>query len=180
MLHPINDLTPYPGNARRGDVDTIMESLDRLGQYKPITVNRRGMVVLAGNHTLEAAKRLGWTEIRIDLVDYSDEDAIRVNLMDNKSSDEADYDNQALVDLLESLPDLAATGFDDDELEKLLDGLNPDDDGEDEPESDVTPTVCGVLIECATEKAQSKLLARFEAEGLQVKPLNYTGKITDA
>ena len=35
---PISQLNFYPGNARRGDIGLIAESLERLGQYKPVVV----------------------------------------------------------------------------------------------------------------------------------------------
>jgi ParB-like chromosome segregation protein Spo0J len=59
----IDDLTPFPGNPRRGAVAAIKESLEQKGQYRPIVVRRQTMEVLAGNHTLQAAKELGWKEI---------------------------------------------------------------------------------------------------------------------
>ena len=62
---PVINLKPYPNNPRKGNVDLIAESLEAYGQYKPITVNKRTGEILAGNHTYEAAKKLGWVEISI-------------------------------------------------------------------------------------------------------------------
>ena len=55
----LEDLEPFPGNARRGNVDLILDSLRANGQYKPLTVRRHGdaLTVLAGNHTLLALLR---------------------------------------------------------------------------------------------------------------------------
>src|SRR5215203_2749608 len=44
----IDDLTPFPGNPRRGSVVAIKESLEQNGQYRPIVVRRQTMEVLAG------------------------------------------------------------------------------------------------------------------------------------
>ena len=41
---PISQLKFYPGNARRGDIDLIAESLERLGQYKPVVADRKSVV----------------------------------------------------------------------------------------------------------------------------------------
>src|SRR5215210_3891610 len=59
----VADLRPYPANPRRGNVEAIKASLRAHGQYRPIVVNRPTMQVLAGNHTLEAVRQLGWKEI---------------------------------------------------------------------------------------------------------------------
>ncbi|MCM1964857.1 hypothetical protein [Streptomyces sp. G1] len=57
---PIGALTSFPGNAKRGDVATILESLAANGQYRGLVVREHGtgkrktLTVLAGNHTLQA------------------------------------------------------------------------------------------------------------------------------
>ena len=58
---PIDSLTPYQDNPRRGDLEAIKESLAANSQYRPIVASRRTGEVLAGNHTLRAAEQLGWT-----------------------------------------------------------------------------------------------------------------------
>ncbi|MER6274016.1 hypothetical protein [Streptomyces sp900105755] len=49
----LDDLRPFPGNARRGDPAVI---LHRTGQFRSLIVRDTGdgLVVLAGNHTLQA------------------------------------------------------------------------------------------------------------------------------
>lgn len=121
---PTSDLATYYRNPRRGNVEVIAESLERLGQYRPIVVNRgthtgRPNEVLAGNHTLLAAQKLGWERIDAVTVDVDEETAARIVLVDNKSSDLATYDDDLLADLLQELPHLEATGWTDDELKRL-------------------------------------------------------------
>jgi hypothetical protein len=70
----IEELTLFVGNARRGDVPAIAESLAQNGQYKPVVVNvgtttGRPDEVLVGNHTLLAARSLGWESIDVCYVD---------------------------------------------------------------------------------------------------------------
>lgn len=60
----VAELSTFERNPRRGDVAAIAESLTRHGQYRPIVVNAGSLTgrvneVLAGNHTLLAAKHLG-------------------------------------------------------------------------------------------------------------------------
>lgn len=127
-------LTPYPGNPRRGNVAAIAESLTTHGQYRPIVVNKRNNQVLAGNHTLEAAKQLGWEEIAVTYVDVNDEQAARIVLVDNRSNDLAGYDSADLAALLGELDGLDGTGYDQDDLDQLLVEFEPEPDlAEDDP-----------------------------------------------
>ncbi|HCG3003807.1 TPA: ParB N-terminal domain-containing protein, partial [Corynebacterium striatum] len=102
-MTPISQLKFYPGNARRGDIDLIAESLQRLGQYKPVVVNTGGKcpeladTILAGNHTVMAAQRLGWDSVDVHLVDLDADTAKRVVIVDNKANDEATYEVEELV-----------------------------------------------------------------------------------
>lgn len=117
---PVEDLKPYPRNPRRGDVSAIVDSLELNGQYRPVVVNKRTMEVLAGNHTLAAARQLGWESLAATFVDVDDEAAARIALVDNRASDLAGYDDSVLLELLESLPSLEGTGFDDAFLADLV------------------------------------------------------------
>ena len=120
------DLRLYEGNARQGDVGAICESLQRLGQYRPIVVNRgtltgRPWEVLAGNHTVQAALALGWESMEATIVDVDDDTARRVVLVDNRTNDLASNDDAALVALLQALDqDYSGTGYDGDDLDDLL------------------------------------------------------------
>ena len=128
-------LRPYPGNARRGDIAALKKSLEAHGQYRPIVVNKRNDQVLAGNHTLKAAKQLGWETIAVSYVDVDDEQARRIVLVDNRTNDLAGYDSEALVELLGELDGLDGTGYEQDDLDALLDELEADREpsGEDAP-----------------------------------------------
>lgn len=117
----LTTLRPYGKNPRRGDVETIRESLQENGQYRPIVVNRPTMEVLAGNHTLEAARQLQWQDIAVTFVDCDEEQAKRIVLADNRTNDLAGYDNEALAELLLELPSLDGTGYDQQSLDDLLD-----------------------------------------------------------
>jgi ParB-like chromosome segregation protein Spo0J len=119
----IDTVEPHPDNARVGDVEALAESLTRFGQVKPILVQKSTGFVVAGNHTREAAKSLGWEEIQAVLLEMDDETAKAYLLADNRLSDRAKYDTAKLYDSLESLLDLDGTGFDLDYVESLGDAL---------------------------------------------------------
>jgi hypothetical protein len=121
-------LKPYPNNPRKGNIDLIAKSLETYGQYKPITINKRTNEILAGNHTYEAAKKLGWATIQATYIDADENTAAKIVLMDNKTSDAGGYDDATLLGLLDSLGDLDATGYTDKdikELQELYDAPEP-------------------------------------------------------
>lgn len=127
-LAPIRSLKPYYRNPRKGNVKAIADSLDTLGQYRPITVNRgtltgRPNEILTGNHTFAAAKSLGWKDIAVNYVDVDEDRANQIVVLDNRTADLGTYDNDVLADLLGDLPDLAGTGYTDDDVQDLLIGL---------------------------------------------------------
>ena len=151
---PPADLNTFHANPRRGNVPAIAESLATNGQFRPIVVNKgthtgRPNEVLAGNHTLMAARLLEeqgrGLEGGLDcyLVDVTDQEAERIVLADNRTADLGSYDNADLVELLQGMNgDLTGTGYAAEDLE-LLQELVADapslDDLEDEfgePEDD--------------------------------------------
>ena len=55
----LDELTPFPGNARRGDPNVIARSIVRNGQYRAIVARIIGArTILAGNHTHAAMLKL--------------------------------------------------------------------------------------------------------------------------
>lgn len=125
-LVPIEELTTLPGNPRRGDIERIKISLQRFGQRYPSVV--RGSMLLAGNNRLQAMKELGWTHVAVvDADDLTEEEAVAFSLADNRTSDLAEYDDEALVSLLDQLPDelLDFTGYDESFLADLASIVAP-------------------------------------------------------
>ena len=125
------DLHTYHKNPRIGNIDTIAASLNANGQYRAIVVNRgthtgRPMEVLAGNHTLMAARDLGWETITAHLIDVDEDQAARIVLADNRTSDLGTYDTSTLADMLTGLPDLDGTGYNTDDLDDLLAYTQPE------------------------------------------------------
>lgn len=100
---PLGKLGHYPGNPRRGNVKAIAGSLHANGQYAPIVVQRSTSYVLAGNHTLMAARSLGWPDVDVVYVDVDDTAARKIVLSSNRTADFGRYDDTALADLLAAL-----------------------------------------------------------------------------
>ena len=55
-----------------GDLSSLMESIRRHGLMNPVVINSRNELI-AGHRRTEAARRLGWTQIEVRIVDGDDE-----------------------------------------------------------------------------------------------------------
>lgn len=124
-LVPVAELSPYFRNPRRGNVGVIAESLAVNGQYRRVVVNRgtltgRPSEVLCGNHTVQGARKVRWTHVGVEWVDVDEDAAARIVAIDNRANDLAEYDDAALVELLQSLEGLAGSGFLDHELAQMV------------------------------------------------------------
>lgn len=120
----IDTVHPHPRNVRQGDIGAISQSLQAHGQFRAITYQKSTGRILAGNHTWKAAKALGWTKIVASAVVCDDDQALKILLVDNRSSDLATYDDKELMELLKELsqndPLLEGTLYDGDDLDDLV------------------------------------------------------------
>ena len=124
----INEVLQHPQNVRihsKKNLDIIKNSLQEFGQTKPILVQKSTMYVIAGNGTLQAAKALGWETIQAHILDLTDDKANALAILDNKSTDESQWDEKGLTDLLQQLGDsdpdiLSLTGFEMEDLDNML------------------------------------------------------------
>ena len=135
----VADLSLDPSNVRkhsRRNLDAIKASLRKFGQQKPIVVDAKG-IVLAGNGTLTAAKELGWTEIQATRTELAGVEATAFAIADNRTAELAEWDEDGLAKVLESLKVedadlLAATGYDAAEVDKMV-GTEVNEDEVPEP-----------------------------------------------
>jgi len=148
---PIGSVRVSTRNPRRGDIAAIAQSLVANQQYQPVIVNRRTGEVLAGNHRVLAALELGWCEIAVCFVDVGEEQARRIMLADNRTSDLASYDAEALIALLSEVDgDLVGTGYSQLDVDALLDSVSSDvalDEDEVPPLPDTPVTRPGEVVD---------------------------------
>lgn len=116
---PIGDVKPFPGNARKHDLESIKDSLKGRKQFKPIIVNRRTGHIVKGNGTYAAAKALGWEAIAVSWVDVDEITERRMVLVDNRASELGWFNETLLVEALSDLPDIAGTGYSERDLSYL-------------------------------------------------------------
>ena len=140
----VGALKPYERNPRKNDkvVDRMCASITEYGFKVPCLARSTGEVV-DGHLRLKAAVRLGITEVPVILCDeWTDAQVKAFRLMVNRSVGWAQWDDELLslelADLKTLNFDLALTGFDTSELDRLALTLG-DDAAETTPELPVTP-----------------------------------------
>jgi ParB-like chromosome segregation protein Spo0J len=170
---PLDVLQRFPGNARKHAAERIKDSVRR-GQYKSLLCRRLDggqLVVVAGNGTADALLAVGAKEARVEVWDYTDAEARWVNISDNRLSDLATDDNDALAALLAAQDgDYAGMGFTDNEVLKIL-GQEAMPEPGDAPIDDTAGNRWGVIVECGTEDEQIRLLTDLGNQGLNVRAI---------
>ena len=105
---PIDSLVALERNPRHGDVDAIVASYYEFGQVKPIVARRNDdgtATVIAGNHQLLAAKKLGWDEIACIFFDGNESRALAFAIADNKTVELGRTDDSILSEILLEISD---------------------------------------------------------------------------
>jgi ParB-like chromosome segregation protein Spo0J len=125
-MWPIERLVEYPRNPRKNDaaVDRMCASIREFGFKIPCLVRSNGELV-DGHLRLKAARKLGISEVPVILCDEWTEAQVKAfRLMVNRSVAWADWDDELLslelLDLKDLDFDLGLTGFEDEELARLL------------------------------------------------------------
>jgi len=124
----IETLRPDPANPRRisdAELESLTRSLREWGFVQPVLARREDNTVIGGHQRLLAARRLGMKTVPVIFVDLTQEQARLLNVALNKISGE--WDEELLARMLADLQpvaDLTLTGFDEDELDKLLKSLD--------------------------------------------------------
>jgi len=129
-MWPIGGLVPYARNPRKNDaaVDRMAASIQEFGFKIPVLARSSGEVV-DGHLRLKAARKLGISEVPVILCDEWTEAQVKAfRLMVNRSVGWAEWDEELLgLELLELKGldfDLDLTGFNTDELDRYLSGID--------------------------------------------------------
>ena len=130
----IEDVIPYANNPRNNDdeaVERVASSIKEYGFKNPLIVDKDNVIV-AGHTRYKAAKRLGIDSIpTIKADDLTPAQIKAFRLADNKVSEYSSWNNEMLAIELEELQEfdfeLNSTGFEDWELDNLLNPVTDDD-----------------------------------------------------
>src|SRR6476660_4505162 len=124
----IADLKPFPGNPRQhpeAQIARLMRSIEQVWT-NPILIDETG-TILAGHERLEAAKRLGQTEVpTLTIAGLSAAEKRAVVIADNRLPEQAVWDFDLLrghfKELIDFDFDVELTGFSTGEIDLVLDG----------------------------------------------------------
>lgn len=150
-LVPVEDLKPNPRNPNTHparQIELLGKNIRYFGWRHPITVSKRSGLIVAGHGRLAAAKHLGLQLVPVDYQDFASEnDEMAVLVADNRLAELASIDLNSLESVVNDLKvdgfDTLLTGFEDADLDSLLNPENaePDDtlsEEEDLEKGDVT------------------------------------------
>lgn len=131
IYRKVGELTPYENNPRINDeaVDYVAKSIEEFGFKNPIIIDHDNVIV-AGHTRLLACKQLGIEDVPCIMADDLTDGQVKAfRLVDNKTSEFAEWDYDLLTDELASIADIDMSehGFGGQmrELEEELEDVNP-------------------------------------------------------
>ena len=126
----IDKLKPHPKNPRihpDSAIEKLERSIKEFGWTNPILVTEENYV-LAGHARLKAAKKAGLKEVPVIYLPLKGAKAEAYILADNRLQEETFFNDAELQSLIKDLSvediDLSITGFDEAELDYLLERTN--------------------------------------------------------
>ncbi len=125
----IESLEEYSKNAKKHDaiqISKIAQQIKNAGFRVPITVRSKDdLTVVTGHGRLRAAKGLGMKEVPVLFLDDLDDNTVKSWRIGDNKVGESEWDDAFLIeefsDLQETGFDLELTGFENDEIQSLLD-----------------------------------------------------------
>lgn len=149
VMRPVADLMPYARNTKKHgpkQIAAIAESMKTYGFTNPVLVADGGL--LAGHGRLLAAEKIGLKRVpTIDLSHLTPEQRRAYVIWDNRS---AEIDTSWDLDMLKLETDElraigidleAETGFSEEDLAKLLEGIEDEEEGDGTGDPDAIPDV---------------------------------------
>ncbi len=141
---PIQDINPASYNPRKdlcpGDeeYEKLKRSINEFGYVEPLVWNKHTGNLVGGHQRLKILLDSGVTEVQVSVVDMDIEKEKALNIALNKIS--GDWDDEKLAALLQELSDgsigIELTGFEQEELDEILDRLPADTEIDDPVEED--------------------------------------------
>lgn len=149
----------------------LRRGIEAFGLVDPIIARRKDRLVIGGHQRLTVAREMGLATVPVVFVDLDDQKAAALNVLLNNPAAQGEWDFALLSGLLSELDahgfDATLTGFDDEELAKILgaDALSEADIGQ------LGDVDYQVVVSCPGEHAQAKLCEELEARGLKCRLL---------
>lgn len=144
-LVPVDDLKPNPRNPNTHparQIELLAKNIRYFGFRHPITVSKLSGFIVAGHGRLLAAKELGMQIVPVDYQDFASEnDEMAVLVADNRLAELASLDLNSLESIINDLKvegfDTLLTGFDEADLDSLLESVEAVDTDAEDPDEDL-------------------------------------------
>jgi len=150
------DIIPYWRNPRKNDetLPALIKSIQKYGFKVPLIIDNKN-VIISGHTRFRAIVELGWEEVDCVKVDFSDEKAKELRLLDNRIHDLTQWNQIELDDELASIIGFSKTlDFFDGTLDKIFDITKESFDvdlnieiGASESETEDVLVICPVCME---------------------------------
>lgn len=121
--YPVDSLTPHPRNPNKGNRQAIGESIETNGWYGACIVQQSSGHIIAGEHRWLEAREAGAETLPVLVLDVTDDEAVRIMLVDNRTARLGTDDPEELSRLLAELnadAGLLGTAYTPDDLDDLL------------------------------------------------------------
>ena len=173
----INELLPDAKNPRKDlkpedpEFNKINTSIEKFGFLEPIVFNTRTKKILGGHQRIKTLKHRGVSELHViklgayswgftdnELKELTPSEENAANIALNKVQGDWDMD-QLLINLRELKDDdfdIELTGFDDEELDKLIQDIDISDETE-IPQGISVKDTFEIIVECKDETEQEKI-----------------------
>src|SRR6266446_2899568 len=150
---PVNELRPYPNNARthsKKQIRQIANSIKTFGFCNPVLIDDAKQII-AGHGRVEAAKLLGIDAVSTCRLSHLSEAEKRAYILaDNKLAEKAGWDKELLAIELQGLIDLDVeielTGFEMPEIDLILEDAREANGASSGPEDDVPQYPSGLVV----------------------------------
>jgi len=164
-LVTLNKLKPYDSNPRKNlnAVALIKKSISEFGFRQPIVVDENN-IILVGHTRLLAAKELELKKVPVHRVtNLNDAQKRAYRIMDNKSAEVSEWDNDLLKQEINLLPldKIEFSGFDLKEIDLLNNGWDADFESIDNLETVDTPNVEKIIIECNSVTQKKEIAVKI-------------------
>jgi len=161
-----------PRQITTAQYEALKFSLEKFGFVQPVVINASTGRVVGGHQRIKAAIALGIEQVPTVTLQLDEHDEKALNLALNRVGGE--WDDRLLTKLLADLGsegwDLADLGFDDTELDRLLNATTT------EPEPGTVTDVqyeesYHLIIECSSAAEQGEVMEYLDKRGIECRPL---------
>lgn len=128
-MRELSKIKPYENNPRKNDfaIEKLIVSIKEFGFRQPLVVDQEG-VIIVGHTRYKAALQMGLIEVPVHVANLDSAKTQAYRLADNRTNQESLWDDvlllEELTDLKEQDFDLSLTGFNQDEIEQILEGIH--------------------------------------------------------